>query len=104
MNRQRHLGRMLAAVAVMATVSACGYAAGFLLRFAGDLPRSAEAILRETLPAVVALKMGALCWFRLHRGWNRYVTFEDLVTLAKAVACASIGITLADAFVLTRVT
>lgn len=78
-------------------LSALGYVAAFLLRFAGELPAVEATVLATTLGFATLAKLSAAYWFRVHRGWNRYVTFHDLVVLGKAVTAASIGITLVDA-------
>jgi FlaA1/EpsC-like NDP-sugar epimerase len=104
MNSKHYVLRLAGTLTVIAVVSTGAYVAAFLLRFAGDLPHSATAVLSQTIVFAVAIKVAAAYWFRVHRGWNRYVTFHDVVTLAKSAACASVGITLVDAMALTAVT
>ena len=93
--------RALGSVAAVGVIALVAYAAAFLLRFAGEPPTKAVTTYWETVGFVVALKIGAAWWFRAHRGWSRFVTFHDLVALAKAVTVASVGLTLADAMVIT---
>lgn len=104
MNHKLHIALMLGSLTVVAVISACGYALAFLLRFAGEVPASAAIVLQATVLYALAVKLAAAYWFRVHRGWNRYVTFHDLLSLTKAVACASVGITLFDALALPTVT
>jgi FlaA1/EpsC-like NDP-sugar epimerase len=93
--------RPVICLAIVGTLAAASYVTAFLLRFAGDVPAWASTTLWSTLAVAVAAKIAAARRFHVHRGWSRYVSFHDLVALAKAVTCASIGLTLVDALVIT---
>ncbi|MEM9658339.1 MAG: polysaccharide biosynthesis protein, partial [Planctomycetota bacterium] len=90
-------------LALLSILSAGGYLVAYLLRFAGDLSSPAAATLHRTLAFAVLLKVVAAIWFRVPQGWSRYVTFHDLLQIAKASTCASIGLTLLDALALPSV-
>lgn len=83
---------------VLAAVYYCAY----LLRFEGAPPEPFDDILLDSLPIVVALKVSALVWFGLHRGWGRLVTFHDLISLAEATTLGSLLVVLVDHFWLTE--
>jgi FlaA1/EpsC-like NDP-sugar epimerase len=104
MTRRRRAIRVMLSVFLIAALSAAGYTTAFLLRFAGELSTSAAAVMSGTVSYAVLTKLAAAYWFRAHRTWNRYVTFHDLVTLAKATTWASAGLTLVDAMLLPQVT
>jgi FlaA1/EpsC-like NDP-sugar epimerase len=87
----------------MPLFAACYYAA-FLLRFAGDPDSRATRLYFATLFWVVAAKWIAFMWFRLHQGWTRFVGFEDLLVLVKAITCGALGVTLIDTMWLTDIT
>ncbi len=104
MNTTRHAAKVIAGLAVIGALSAAGYVGAFLLRFAGELPPWATTVLASTLGLAIVLKTAAAWRFGVHRGWRRNVAFQDLVTIAKAVSCASIALTLADAMLVTWAT
>jgi FlaA1/EpsC-like NDP-sugar epimerase len=91
----------LAALASITLLSAVGYVVAFLLRFDWQIPPHEVAILQGSVGVAVAAKLAAALWLGVHRGWNRCVTFHDLLTIAKAASAASAGLTLVDALVLS---
>ena len=96
----RRMLRLAVGLAVLLPVCALAYYVAFLLRFGGALDRSAAKLLLATLIPVLAVKTAALVHARLHLECTRYVTFRDMVLLARTVAVSSVGITLVDAMAL----
>ncbi len=91
---------LLFAVALFVPLFAAAYYGAFLLRFAGEPSAPYVYILLSTLPYVLGTKWLTFSWFRIYQSWTRYVTFHDLLMLAKAVVASAVGVTLADAFIL----
>jgi FlaA1/EpsC-like NDP-sugar epimerase len=89
--------RALASAALLSPLFAVTYFCAYLLRFAGDQDPYYASIFLQTLPWVVVVKAIAFLWFRVCQSWTRYVTFHDLLVLAKAVTASAIGVTLVDA-------
>ncbi|MCG8450161.1 MAG: polysaccharide biosynthesis protein [Pirellulales bacterium] len=79
------------------------YCAAFLLRFDGSLDQLHSQLLLSTIGWVLAIKTLALVQAGLHLEFSHYVTFRDMVLLARTVTISSIGITLLDAMVLSHV-
>jgi FlaA1/EpsC-like NDP-sugar epimerase len=95
----------LATVAVVCTPLFAGsYYGAFQLRFAGEPPFWAQEVFFATLLWVIAIKLAAFYWFRLHQGWTRYFGFHDLVLLGQAVTCGALAVTLFDAMCLSWIT
>lgn len=102
---QRRQAYQLAASAVLfMPLFAAAYYAAFLLRFAGEPGPWAKNIYFTTLLWLLAIKWIAFVWFRLHQGWSRFVGFDDLLALVKAVTCGALGVTLVDTMWLTEIT
>ncbi|TWT87108.1 UDP-N-acetyl-alpha-D-glucosamine C6 dehydratase [Pseudobythopirellula maris] len=95
----KQLGRT-ARIALFMLLAAVSYAAAYALRFGGDVPPGHGGLLLATMGVAVVVKLVSFCWHRLDRGANRYVGFHDVVTFAKATTWGSIGLTLADAFLI----
>jgi FlaA1/EpsC-like NDP-sugar epimerase len=79
---------------------AATYFGAYLLRFAGDQDSTYTSIFLWTLPWVILVKGIAFLYFRICQSWTRYVTFHDLLLLAKAVTASAVGVTLVDALVM----
>ncbi|MBA4016132.1 MAG: polysaccharide biosynthesis protein [Pirellula sp.] len=92
----QRLGRDVLNLLALAGVFTAVHVGAYFVRFDGAIePHHAET-LRQTLAAFVILKLVAFGWFRMHRGWTRFVTFHDLTSLAQATTAASVLIVLAD--------
>ena len=78
------------------------YFGAFLVRFAGDPASRFQEIFFGTLVPVLLVKWMVCVWFRLHRGWTRYLNFHDLLVLGQAVTCSAVAVTLVDAMLLTH--
>jgi FlaA1/EpsC-like NDP-sugar epimerase len=89
--------RALISAALLSPLFVATYFGAYLLRFAGDQDPYYTSIFLQTLPWVVLVKGIAFLWFRVSQSWTRYVTFHDLLVLAKAVIASAIGVTLVDA-------
>jgi len=97
--------KRLATVAVIiGTVGALAYWSAFLLRFDGWLDVKTSRLFFGTLGIVVAVKTLTIVHARLHQEFTRYVTFYDMLLLARAVTISSVAITLIDAWLLTGLT
>ncbi len=95
-----HLGRL----AILTPLGAIAYSAAMLLRFDGTLDASQNQILFSTIGPVVVVKLAAIVHSRLHLEFSRYVTFRDMLVIARTVTLSSIGITLVDAMLMPWVT
>ncbi len=87
----RHALCTLALMPVLALV----HLGAFWLRFDGDLYGQAWAPLTTTIGWCLAIKLLVFTWFRVFQGWNRYVTFHDLMALVKAATASSLLLLLA---------
>lgn len=66
------------------------YYISFLLRFDFTLSAPYPAIVMETLPVVLAVKLIVFSYFRLFRGWWRYVGMSDLLDIIKAAVVSAV--------------
>ncbi len=103
MNVKRAL-RLLGGLAALLSVGAIAYYAAFLVRFDGDLDRPTTSIFLSTFGLVLGVKLVAFVHSRLHLEFSRYVTFRDVLVIARTVSISSIGIILVDTVALTSVT
>ena len=67
------------------------YYSSFMLRFEGDLPREQLSIFIRTLPVIIAIQLLAFLACGVYRGIWRYVSFDDLVVIGKAVLVGAIA-------------
>ena len=102
LNRREVIQLSLSA-AVLMPLFATTYYGAFLLRFAGEGGSKYAYIFLCTFSSVLALKWLVFSWFRVYQSWTRYVTFHDLVVLAKAVTASSVSVTIFDTFVLSTI-
>jgi FlaA1/EpsC-like NDP-sugar epimerase len=76
------------------------YVLAYIIRFEGDIPPEQMALLLQTLPWIVLLKIAVFAWIGLYRGMWRYTSIADLVNIITAtVICAG---AIALALVLVR--
>jgi FlaA1/EpsC-like NDP-sugar epimerase len=66
------------------------YYLSFLLRFDFNLSAPFPAVFIETLPIVLAIKLATFAYFRLFRGWWRYVGMSDLFDIIKAALTSAL--------------
>jgi len=100
----RRTQRLIYGIAILMPLAAIAYYLAFLLRFGGILDSEQQQIVFSTMGWAVAIKSLVILQSRLHQEYTRYVTFRDMLTLARTVTIGSIGITLLDALVLSNVT
>ena len=81
-------------IPILAGIHLCAY----WLRFEGDMPTWASSQLRLTLIWILAIKLATFTWLRVFAGWNRYLTFYDLVSLGQASTLSSLLILTLDFF------
>ena len=96
--------RLLGGIATIAPLCALSYYAAFLLRFDFWLSPSEIGVFLSTWVWVIGIKTAVLVQARFHQECTRYVSFRDMTVLARTVTLSTIGITLADAMLLTQVT
>jgi hypothetical protein len=72
-----------------ATLLIFSYYGSFLLRFDFSLKDSYPELILQTLPIVLAVKLITFYFFRLYRGWWRYVGMSDLLDIIKAAVVSS---------------
>ncbi|MFQ5912397.1 MAG: glycosyl transferase [Nitrospinota bacterium] len=66
------------------------YYLAYILRFEGIAPGWYIDLFFESLPVVIAIKLGCFFYFGLYRNVWRYVSVEDLAAIAKAVTLGSL--------------
>ena len=103
MNTRRIL-RLASGLAILLPVCALSYYGAFSLRFGGSIDGPATELLLSTLGPVLFVKSVAMVQARLHLDCSRYVTFRDMVLLARTTTISSVGITLVDAMVISAST
>jgi FlaA1/EpsC-like NDP-sugar epimerase len=82
--------RTFVLVALHFVLVAVSYTLAFLLRFEWVIPQSYLGVYLTTLPVVLGVRLLAFAYFRLYRGWWRYVGVRDMNDLLKAVAASSL--------------
>ncbi len=65
------------------------YYASFLLRFDFLLSQEYRRVFLKTVPLVLGIKLVTFFYFRLFRGWWRYVGMSDLLDIIKAALASS---------------
>jgi FlaA1/EpsC-like NDP-sugar epimerase len=71
------------------------YVLAYLIRFEGDIPPEQMALLLQTLPWVVLLKIAVFAWIGLYRGMWRYTSIADLINIITATVICAGAISLA---------
>ena len=59
--------------------------ASYWLRFEGAIDDEMLQQIRLTAPWVALIKAVMFAWLRVYQGWNRYVTFYDLIVLGSGL-------------------
>jgi FlaA1/EpsC-like NDP-sugar epimerase len=77
-------------IALHIALVAVSYTLAFLLRFEWIIPSPYFEAYLATLPLLLVARLLAFAYFRLYRGWWRYVGMRDLFDLIKAVAASSL--------------
>ena len=71
------------------------YVLAYIIRFEGDIPSEQMALLLQTLPWIVLLKIAVFAWIGLYRGMWRYTSISDLVNIITATVISTGAISLA---------
>ncbi|MFO0805465.1 MAG: nucleoside-diphosphate sugar epimerase/dehydratase [Gemmataceae bacterium] len=83
---------MTARASVLALVFAASYSLAFAVPANFDLSHEAREFLLESLTAIVALKLTLSLLLRGFLGWMRYVTFVDVLQLARSTAITAVAV------------
>ena len=67
----------------------------YVIRFEGDIPPEQMALLLQTLPWIVLLKIAIFAWIGLYRGMWRYTSIADLINIITATVISAGVIALA---------
>ena len=100
----KELKRMFIGLAILLPIGALAYFGAFWLRFDGQLTEASTNLLVSTLGWVLAVKTLFICLARLHQEYTRYVSFRDMLVLARTATLSTIGIMLVDTLLLSDVT
>ena len=73
---------------------------GYWMRMEGQFGPALAHIFWSTVGWFVLVKLVIFAWFGIHRGWGRFHSFYDLITLLKAATCATVVTVLVNRFVL----
>jgi len=71
------------------------YVLAYIIRFEGDIPSEQMALLLQTLPWIVLLKIAVFAWIGLYRGMWRYTSIADLINIITATVICAGAISLA---------
>jgi len=82
--------RRIAEVIIDLIIVIISYIAAFLLRYEGVFSEMRIALILESLPIVLIVKMLMFFFFGLYRGVWRYVGLYDLIAIVKATSLGSI--------------
>jgi UDP-GlcNAc:undecaprenyl-phosphate/decaprenyl-phosphate GlcNAc-1-phosphate transferase len=72
-------------------IVAIAYYFSFLLRYGGDVPRGDMAVFRQTVVFIVLGKMIAFIVFRVYRTGSKFYSFQEIVSVVKAVTIVNFG-------------
>ena len=81
--------RQLMQILVDLVLLTASYTASWLLRYDGQLPKEITALLADSLPWLLGVKMLAFWFFGLYKGQWRYISIHDMVQIIKACAVGS---------------
>lgn len=96
LSRRVRAVRALARAAALLPVFAAVHLLAYALRFEGRLGSREWELVANTAFWAVSTKLLIFTWLGVFHGWGRYVTFHDLVTLAKAATASSLLLALID--------
>ena len=83
-------------LAALIPVCTAVYFLAFWLRFEGQLYEQGWQSFHDTVVWIVLIKLAVFGWFQIYYGWNRYATFQDLLSLLQAATCSSVLMVLID--------
>jgi FlaA1/EpsC-like NDP-sugar epimerase len=73
-------------------IIAFSYIAAYFIRFDGVLPRGDWAIMKNTLPLVLIIRIAALVYFKLNKSIWQYASIADLIQILKGTSVGSVFI------------
>jgi FlaA1/EpsC-like NDP-sugar epimerase len=82
--------RKVAIVVSQAGLLVLTYYLSFLLRFDFQLSPEFQNVFLQTIPLILIIKMVIFIYFRLFRGWWRYVGMSDLLDIIKAASASAV--------------
>ncbi len=82
--------RRIIIVLSQAVLLALTYYLSFMLRFDFRWGEPYMGVFLQTLPIVLGIKLGVFLYFKLFRGWWRYVGMSDLIDIIKAALTSSV--------------
>lgn len=85
--RWHHIPQILADIVLIAAA----LVVSFLIRFEGSVPPADLEILRNSILAIVLIKIGAFYFSGLYERMWRYASMKELMTLLKAVLISSLA-------------
>ena len=95
------LGRRAATAFLLCSVFAGTFYLSLWLRFEGQLGPREMWRFWTAIQVVVGIKLIVFTWFGLLRGWGRYVTFDDVITLIEATTVSVVMTVLVERVFLT---
>ena len=87
-------------IATFAALAGLSFLAAYALRFGGEVPAVHWDHMVAACGCAVGVKVFSFCWHRLDLSVNRYIAFQDLITIGKATVWSTLGLTLVDALLL----
>ncbi len=102
-HRRFPFARAAARFSILAAAFAVGYALAFVVRSDFALSAADRSTLIETVVWVVALKLALAALLRGFVGWMRYVSFFDLLQVARTTGVAALLLVLVNLLVLDRI-
>jgi len=94
--------RRLLAVVVLSALFAGTFYLSLWFRFEGQLGPREMWRFWSGLELAIGIKLIVFAWFGLLRGWGRYVTFDDIITVVEAVTVSVVMTVLAERLFLTQ--
>ncbi len=88
--RLESLWIVVAKAATDALLFALAFLCAYLLRFGGDLPADQAALLRQSLPLVVIVKLAVFALFGNYATLWRYSSISDLLRLVRGAVSATL--------------
>jgi len=83
-----HKRRLVEVLADFLLIS-CAYVFAYLLRFEGVLTGDLQALIAQSLPMILVIKLACFAGCGLYQGMWRYLSLSDVLTVVKAVTIGS---------------
>lgn len=91
--------RLVLVITMHLGLFSAAYAGAFLVRFDFTISDQWEAVMWQTFPWVVGIKVLTFLALRNFQGWWKYVSFHDIIELGRSLAIASAVFVLLNVFV-----